>query len=186
MYTTINSVVLSDGNPAPGDSIIGKTVTISGANRTNNYTFTDATITITDGITTYFSATLSNIEFVLIDGLWRLNPDLDINNPPTLNLSNITLDPGTPASNYILDLQAALGSQTIAGMTMTLFTFVGNISGDSQSAIFEGLIDGVPLVTNNPPLADAGENITISSEEIDITTIQGNATDADGDDIFWI
>jgi hypothetical protein len=187
LYTNISSVVYLDGsstgNPAD-DSIIGKTLTISGANRTNDYTFTDATLTITDGNVTYFSASLTNIEFVLINGLWRLNPDLDINNPSTMNLANISLDPGTPASQYILDLQTSLGSQTIAGMRMSLFTYAGDISGDGQSAILEGLLDGVPLITNNPPLADAGENITISSEEIDMTTIQGTATDADGDDLY--
>jgi hypothetical protein len=32
-------------------------------------------------------------------------------------------------------------------------------------------------VLNQPPVADAGENITISSEEISLTTIQGTATD---------
>jgi len=66
-----------------------------------------------------------------------------------------------------------------------LYTFAGDISGDSTSAILEGLLDGVPVVENIPPVAEAGENIFISSEEIDITTIQGTATDADVDDDLY-
>lgn len=152
-FATINSVVYSDlsstGNAAD-DSIIGKTVTITGAKRiplaTQGTTFTDATLSITDGAFTYYSATLTNLEFVLISGMWRLNPGLDSSNPSTLNLENIVLNPGPIPSAYILDLQAALGSQTTAGMQMTLHTFNGDITGNSQSAILGGLLTaGAPI-----------------------------------------
>ncbi len=185
LYTSIFSVVYADGTSGSSDSILWSTVTISGAKRnplaTPGTTFTPATLTVSDGTTTYLSATLKNVEFVLRNGLWRLNPDLDINNLPTLNLENLLLNPGPVPSRYIQDLQAALGAQTIAGMTMTLDVFNGDITGDSQSAILEGLLDGVPLITNNPPVANAGQNLAISSEQIATTIVQGTASDADGD-----
>lgn len=153
LFTTINSVVYLDGsstgNPAD-DSIIGSTVTITGAKRTPlavpGTTFTDATFRISDGTTTYFSAILTNIEFVQISGLWRLNPGLDKNNPATLNLKNVLLNPGPVPSAYIIEMQKVLGGQTVAGVEMTLNTFSGDITGDSQNAILEGLIDGVPPI----------------------------------------
>lgn len=51
---------------------------------------------------------------------------------------------------------------------------------DSGVFIEEGSFSFVP--TNATPVADAGENITISSEEIATTVISGNATDEDPDD----
>ncbi len=146
-FSTINAVILSDGNLNPTDSILGATLTITGSKRTPvsvpGTTFTDAALTISDGVTTYFSATLTNIEFVLSGGLWRLNPGLDINNPATMNLKNIVLNPGPVPSDYIVDLQNILGNQTIAGMTMTLSVSNGDITSDSQSAVLEGIFDGV-------------------------------------------
>ncbi len=52
---------------------------------------------------------------------------------------------------------------------------------DSGVFIEEGSFSFVPT-TNATPVADAGENITISSEEIATTVISGNATDEDPDD----
>ncbi len=194
MYTTINTIVYADGtletNPA-NDSILGKTLVITGAKRTAGTTFTDATLSISDGVTTYFTATLINIEFELIDGLWRLNPDLDVNDPPTLNMIDIVLNPGPAPSQYILDLQAQLGSQDIAGMKMTLSTFSGDISGDSQSGILEGLLDGVSAVTpNEVPVADAGLTTTsseclTSSCEVILDGTQSSDTDGTIETYSW-
>ncbi len=183
LYTSIFSITYADGTSGSGDSILWSTVTITGSKRnplaTPGTTFTPATLTVSNGTTTYLSATLKNIQFVLVGGLWRLNPNLDINNPSTLNLDNLILNPGPIPSRYIQDLQAALGSQTIAGMTMTLDVFNGNITGDSQSAILEGLLDGVPVNINHPPVANAGPDITIPSNQVATTTVQGTVTDAD-------
>jgi len=52
---------------------------------------------------------------------------------------------------------------------------------DSVVFIEEGSFSFVPD-NNATPVADAGENITISSEEIATTVISGNATDEDPDD----
>ena len=188
LYTSIFSITYADGTSGSNDSILWSTVTITGSKRnplaTPGTTFTPATLTVSDGTTIYLSATLKNIEFVPIGGLWRLNPDLDINNPPTLNLDNLVLNPGPIPSRYIQDLQAALGSQTIAGMTMTLDILAGDITGDSQSVIFEGLIDGVPLVAPNaPPKADAGAtttNTTCLTTTCSITLNGSQSTDPDG------
>ena len=49
--------------------------------------------------------------------------------------------------------------------------------------IFVARIFDVPL--NRPPVADAGENVTISSEELNATVIQGTATDPDGDSLTY-
>ncbi len=181
--TKINSVFYTDGTSSTTDVVIGKDVAIAGALRdcpvTPCTTFTDATLTISDGAVTYLSATLRDIEFTT-DGIqWFLNPGLDVNNEETLNLTNVSLNPN--GSAYIQDLQNALGSQTLAGMQMRLFNIVGDITGNSTNVILEGLIDGVYAPSNNAPIADAGENITIISEEIALTTILGTATDADGD-----
>lgn len=152
-FATINSVVYSDlssTNNPDDDSIIGKTVTITGAKRTplatTGTTFTDATLSISDGAFIYYSAILSDINFTTDGVQWFLNPGLDSSNPLTLNLENIVLNPGPIPSAYILDLQAALGSQTTAGMQMRLNVINGDISGDSQSVILGGLLTaGAPI-----------------------------------------
>lgn len=134
-----------------GESIIGKTVSITGATRTGNDTFSNAVITISDGSFVYFSATLSNIIFVT-DGLkWYLNPSLDINNPATLNMTNIVLltDIAHP-SQYISELQSITGTNNALGMKMILLLVSGTLAGDSSSDIFTGLIDGTPHVINAP------------------------------------
>lgn len=134
--TTLNTILNTID-----ETIIGKTVTISGANRTGDYTFSDAIFTITDGSFTYFSATLSNIVFVT-DGLkWYLNPSLDVNNPATLNLTNIVLhtDVNHP-SRYIDELNSVKGTTDAIGMKMILQIISGTITGDSTSDIFTGLI----------------------------------------------
>jgi len=132
-----------------GESIIGKTVTIAGATRTGNETFTNAVITVQDGSFVYFSATLSNIMFVT-DGLkWYLNPSLDINNPTTLNMTNVVLNTETAhPSRYISELQSVIGTNNTLGMKMTLLLVSGTLAGNSSSDIFEGLLDGTPQVIN--------------------------------------
>ena len=134
-----------------GESIIGKTVTIAGATRTGNDTFTNAVITVSDGSFVYFSATLSNILFVT-DGLkWYLNKDLDINNPATLNLTNVVLNTETAhPSQYISELQSIMGTNNTLGMKMILLLISGTLAGNSSSDIFTGLIDGTPETVNAP------------------------------------
>ena len=98
---TLVSAVISKVNYLDGtstttnganESIIGKTVTITGATRTGAYTFSNAVISVSDGTFNYFTATLSDIVFVT-DGLkWYLNPGLDISNPATLNLTNVVVN----------------------------------------------------------------------------------------------
>ncbi|RJQ55776.1 MAG: hypothetical protein C4526_03240 [Nitrospiraceae bacterium] len=138
------------------ESIIGKSVIISGATRQSGSTFTDAVLTITDTSSTdgpfnYFSATLSDIVFVT-DGLkWYLNPTLDINNPGTLNLTNVVLNTDVAhPSQYINELQSVIGTNATLGMKMILLLVTGSLNGDSTSDIFTGLIDGTPPTVDAP------------------------------------
>lgn len=184
--TKINSVFYSYGGSSTSDVIVGKDVVITGAVRncptTPCTTFFDATLKITDGSVDYFSATLRDIEFVTDGVQWFLNPGLDVNQEETLNLVNISLIPN--GSAYIQDLLDVLDSQTQAGMQMRLFNIVGDLTGNSVNVILEGLIDGVHAPTNNAPIADAGENFTITSDAVAFTTVQGSATDADDGDLL--
>ncbi|RJQ20541.1 MAG: hypothetical protein C4560_04905 [Nitrospiraceae bacterium] len=151
VISNINYLYGSTTENGANESIIGKTVTISGAARTgDNNIFSDAVITISDGSFNYFSATLSNIMFVT-DGLkWYLNPTLDINNPGTLNLTNVVLNTDAiHPSQYINELQSVIGTNATLGMKMTLLITDGSFDGNSTSDIFTGLIDGTP------PSADA-------------------------------
>jgi hypothetical protein len=176
--TVITQVILHDGS-SPNDTIIGATVELT---TTRNPTglpgtsFNNGTIKITDGTTTYLSATLSNINFTTDGAQWYLNPGLDINHPETLNLSNILLTPN--GSSYIQELATSLGNNTIAGMQITLDVFDGDITSDSYSFI-QGLFDGVPVATNTPPVANAGPDVTITTEQVVSTIINGTVTDAD-------
>ncbi len=43
--------------------------------------------------------------------------------------------------------------------------------------------DMVLTINNTPPIANGGENITVTSDQIAATSIQGTATDFDGDDV---
>jgi hypothetical protein len=183
VQTKINSVFYSYGGSSTSDVVVGKDVVITGAVRdcptSPCTTFLDATLTITDGSVDYFTATLRDIEFTTDGAQWFLNPGLDVNQEETLNLIDIVLIPN--GSAYIEDLQNTLGSQTIAGMQMRLFNIFGDLTGNSANIILEGLIDGVSAPSNNAPIADAGDNVAISSELVSTTTILGTATDADGD-----
>lgn len=134
--TTVNSV---------DESIIDMTVTISGAVRTGDYTFTDAVLIISDAATSfnYFSANLNNI--ILICGAsCVLNPGLDASNPATLNMTNVVI--GTDIdhpSRFIDELVSQMGTNNVLGMKMILLYLNGAIEGDAEFDIFTGLIDGV-------------------------------------------
>ncbi len=178
--TVITGVILNDGS-TPYDPIIGATVeltTTRSFSGISGSSFNNGTIKITNGVTTYLSATLNNINFTTDGVQWFLNPGLDINHPETLNLSNILLTPN--GSAYIQELATSLGNNTIAGMQITLDVFDGDITQDSYSFI-QGLFDGVPASTNTPPNANAGDNITITSALIASTIINGVVGDGDGD-----
>jgi hypothetical protein len=133
------------------ESIIGKTVTISGATRTGDYTFTDAIISISDGSFNYLTATLSNIVFVTDGTKWYLNPNLDVNDPSTMNLSNIVLNTDADhPSRYIDELVSVKGDSDAMGMKIILDLISGDITGDGYFDIFTGLIDGVPPTIEAP------------------------------------
>lgn len=180
----------------PGvETMIGKRMTITGASRTGDYTFSNATISIVDpsAVTpnTYFSATLSNVEFVSAGTGWALNPGLDSSIPSTLNISNISF-PGnrtTHPSRFINELEATLNAAgaTTSGLKMILnfvFPAGSNITGAGTATISEGILDGSPdiVITNTAPVASAGENISILSTEKNTTVINGTGTDANIDD----
>ena len=133
------------------ESILGKTVTIAGATRTGDYTFTDAVITVSDGSFNYLSATLSNMLFVTDGVKWYLNPGLDINNPSTLNMSNIVLNTDSVhPSKYINELSLVKGAGDSLGMKMIVQLLAGSMTGDSESNIYVGLIDGSPPSVDPP------------------------------------
>lgn len=159
-YLELVNTVISQANYLDGtstvmntatESIIGMTVTISGASRTGDYTFSDAVITVSDGSFNYLSATVSNLVFVTDGVKWYLNPGLDINNPSTLNITNIVLSTdATHPSRYIDELILVKGAGDTLGMKMILQIFSGSITGDSDSDIFTGLLDGSPPVVDAP------------------------------------
>lgn len=153
--TVISKVNYLDGTSVsvngPDESIIGMTVTISGAARTGDYSFSDAVISISDGTFNYFTATLSNIIFVTDGYDWYLNPGLDISNPSTLNLTNVILNTDIDhPSKYIDELAIAKGSNAAIGMKMILTIVNGSITGNSSSDILVGLVDGSPPVVEAP------------------------------------
>lgn len=130
----------------PGvESLIGAEVVLTGAVRTGDYSFTDAILEIVNGTHTYFSATLSNVNFTTDGSYYYLNPNLSGENPETLNLSNISLftDDLHP-SRYIEELNDALIGFGVNGMKMTLYApFGGDFTGDMTGFIVEGLVDGI-------------------------------------------
>ncbi|MEW6599862.1 MAG: hypothetical protein AB1499_02740 [Nitrospirota bacterium] len=175
MYIT--GITLSAGSQPVSDPIIDAMVQITTKRNPSGVpgtTFDNATITITKGSITFLSATLNNIAFTTDGVQWFLNPGLNVNNPETLNLTNIVLSAN--GSAYIQNLEAQLGTGNIAGMQMTLDVFDGDISQDSFAYV-QGLFDGVPA--NTPPVANAGEDITIPSSQVASTTVQGTVTDSD-------
>lgn len=133
------------------ESIINAEVVITGANRTGDYTFTDAIFEIRDPENPtfkYLTATLSNIIFVTDGFQWYLNPGLDVNDPSTLNLSNVVLSTDVDhPSRYIEELESVKGTNDAIGMMMTLSITSGDITGDSFANISYGLIDG-----SSPPI----------------------------------
>jgi hypothetical protein len=146
---SISKVNYLDGTSATtngvDESIIGMSVVISGATRTGDFTFQDATITVSDGTFNYLSATLSDVVFVTDGVNWFMNPGLDVNDPSTMNLSNIVLNTDIAhPSKYIDELAQVKGSGDQLGMQIEIFIFSGTIQGDSQGNIFSALIDGSP------------------------------------------
>jgi hypothetical protein len=88
---------------------------------------------------------------------------------------NVDLCPGTPAGEAV-DANGCSASQRDTdgdGVTDNIDLCPGTPAGEAVDA------DGCPL--NNPPMASAGPNLTIPSEEISSTTIHGVATDPDAE-----
>ena len=135
----------TEANIAGVESMIGAEVVISGATRTGDYSFGDALMEIKNDTYTFFSATLSDIEFIEDAGVYYLlNPNLDGANPDTLNLSNIVLgEDGLFPSLYVDQLDDALLGYVTSGMKMTLRAYGGDFNGYSYGSIVEGLIDGI-------------------------------------------
>ena len=144
----------TNANIADIESIIGKTITLSGAARTGDYSFSDANLSITDNDFTYFSAKLSNIQFTTDGMFYYLNPYLNGEDLSTLNLSNISMNTDAlHPSRYIKELEVALEGFSVNGMKMTLFIpFYLNkdFRGESTGYIAEGLIDGIQNPTPVP------------------------------------
>ena len=181
-------------NVAGVESIMGAKVVLSGATRTGNYSFNgdpdnpdDVRFKIisSDGFI-YFDSNLADSVFVQQGTLFVwLNQYLNANDPSTLNLYNINLNTDSAhPSRYIDELSAYLAASNVSGLKMQLrvpngTAFTTNTSG----AIVLGLIDGLQSL-NTPPVADAGPNeYFVSSDNVASTTINGTATDADGDSL---
>ncbi len=179
----------------PGiETIYGSKVVLSGAIRTGNYSFNgdpanpdDVTLSIVapDGYV-YFTSSLADSTFAQQGSyyVW-LNQWLNANDPATLNLYNIILRPngddGLHPSRYINELAAYLGSSSVSGLKMQLYVPpTQNFTTNSTGTITYGLIDGLQSL-NAPPLANAGDDITITTEQVAATTVQGTAGDPDGD-----
>jgi len=86
-------------------------------------------------------------------------------------------------SAYIFDLIAALGSNEIAGLKMTLDVFEGDITQDNSSFV-QGLLDVIQPELNIAPVANAGSDTTISTDDISSTVIHGVVTDVDDDSLL--
>ncbi len=155
----LDGTACSTSSPCGSDeSLLNAEVVISGASRTGDYTFTDARIEVIaiDGSGfKYLSADLSDVVFVTDGFQWYLNPGLDVNNPSTLNMSNVALlTDGSHPSRYILELDSVKGLNSNIGMTLTLSITSGNpvedIKGDSTANVSYGLIDGTPELIEPP------------------------------------
>jgi hypothetical protein len=173
------------------ESIRGAKVVLSGATRTGDYSFNgdpanpdDVRFKIisTDGFV-YFDANLADSVFVRSGTLFVwLNQFLDANNLATLNLYNVSLntDAAHP-SRYIQELSAYLSASSVSGMKMQLrvpATPGSSFTTNGTGVIAFGLIDGLQSL-NTPPVANAGDDITIPSNQVASTTVQGTVTDAD-------
>ena len=179
-------------NVAGIETVFGARVVLSGATRTGNYSFNgdtsdpnDVTFSIvsTDGYV-YFTSILADSVFVPQGTTFEwLNQNLNANDPATLNLLNVVLRPngddGLHPSRYINELGAYLGATNVSGMKMQLFVpSSANFTTNSSGAISYGLIDGLQSL-NTLPVADAGPDVTISTDQVATTAINGIVTDAD-------
>jgi len=103
------------------DSINSATAYISGLQYTGTsgveHSFTDGVFEISDGTTTYLSATLTNAVLVQDGSTVRLNPGLDI-----VNVSGANLDPGSSPSRFINEFASSFGS-----VRFDLFLLVGSV-----------------------------------------------------------
>ena len=180
------------GSNGPDESAVNGEVVISGATRTGPISFTNASFAIRNAgdAYEYLTAQLKDIVFVdLFPGdpdyegqYFYLNMELDSSLPSTLNLNNVILntDPAHP-SRFIEELRDQLGANNVLGMKLG-FIVSGDITGTGTGDIFDGLIDGVNYLeppSNTPPVANAGADITIPSNQVATTTVQGTVTDAD-------
>lgn len=197
LTATVKEMDYQNGNiwtaNVPGvETIYGARVVLSGATRTGNYSFNGNpaipddvifSIVSSDGYV-YFTSFLADSEFVQQGTffVW-LNQYLNANDPATLNLHSVILRPngddGLHPSRYINELTAFMGSTNVSGMQMRLFIpSSGNFTTNSSGAIASGLIDGLQSL-NTPPVAEAGADIAIPSNQVASTTVQGTVTDAD-------
>jgi hypothetical protein len=81
----------------------------------------------------------------------------------------LQVSPAGPSGECPLNLSAF--SPGIGTHTLTLTVSDGSATSSD---------DMILTINNTPPVANAGENITITSDQIAVTTIQGVATDFDG------
>ncbi|MBI5057529.1 MAG: hypothetical protein HZB61_13025 [Nitrospirae bacterium] len=187
-----NNLDVWKANVAGIETIFGARVVLSGAARTGDYSFNgdpanpnDVTFSIvsSDGYV-YFTSVLADSVFTQqgTNFVW-MNQNLTANNPATLNLLNVTLGTnadGLHPSRYIDELSAYMGSTNVSGLKMQLFVpSSGNFTTNSSGAISYGLIDGLQSL-NTPPVANAGQDKIITTDQVVGTTINGTVTDADG------
>lgn len=176
------------------DAAIGFTATrtnsgiVTDTDGTQYIDFDDATVSIIDGSCTHMTADLINIRFIYnpVDAKWELNPDLDSEVPSTLNLTNFQFTQGDCSSypsRFIVELAENMDIASSSGLKLFLSFFFANIDANSYASV-SGLLDGQPPVTDQLPVADAGDDVSITSEEVASTIITGYATDADGDPLL--
>ena len=180
------------------ESIWGAKVVLTNAIRTGDYSFNGDpsdpddvyfSIVSPDGFV-YFTSSIADSEFVMVptpfsyDYFW-LNKDLDANDPATLNLYNIELNTDEiHPSKYIQQLSAYLGASNASGMKMQLrVPKTSDFTTNSSGTIQYGLIDGLQSL-NVPPLANAGDNVSVSSYMAASTVINGKVMDGNTGDVL--
>jgi len=152
----------AQGNTPGIESIIGATVTMTGATRVSpgSLTFTDGLLEVKGSDSyTYISATVNSISLTISpDGTVALNPNLDATNPATLNLVMSALNTDTThPSRFVDEWRTALNGGTIAGMLImaelqrdNYGNIIGDPTGVSNSNISMGLLDGSPAAPPAP------------------------------------
>jgi hypothetical protein len=159
----VSQVNYLDGSSAQinsaSESIIGATVTLAATRAADPdpsdqiYPFNDGLLEVRGGDGyLYISATVTNLEITNFgDGTVGINPNLDANNPSTLNLTiNALNSDATHPSRFVDEWRTALGGTTVAGMSIVAL-LNGDPAGASDSDILIGYLDGTPPAPPEAP-----------------------------------